>query len=187
MTDTLASGTPITHEGIPAPKKTGYSFNGWIGEKGTPLKMPNYDLTLNALFSANKYVLTYKVDNEVYRKDTIAFGDTIIPIEGPAKRGYKFDGWKGLPETMPAKNVTVNALYIQDVGVLSIGNDGLRIWTSDGSLFVYASADTPYRIYDVRGTFVAEGIAKDVTQISLPRQTVYVIEINGQRVKFIVY
>ncbi len=187
MTDTLASGTPITHEGIPAPKKTGYSFNGWIGEKGTPLKMPNYDFTLNALFSANKYVLTYKVDNEVYRKDTIAFGDTIIPIEGPAKRGYKFDGWKGLPETMPAKNITVNALYIQDVGVLSIGNDGLRIWTSDGSLFVHASDDTPYRIYDVRGTFVAEGIAKDVTQISLPRQTVYIIEINGQRIKFIVY
>lgn len=187
MKDTLASGTPITHESIPAPEKTGYTFNGWIGEKGTPLTMPTYDLTFNALFTANKYVLTYKVDDEVYQKDTIAFGDTITPIAGPAKKGYTFDGWVGLPETMPAEDITVTGLYVQSTGLSSIGNDGLRIWTSDGSLFIHASVASPYRIYDVRGILVAEGVAKDVTQIPLPRQTIYVIEINGQKAKFVVY
>ncbi|MBR3520392.1 MAG: BspA family leucine-rich repeat surface protein [Paludibacteraceae bacterium] len=187
MRDTLASGTPITHESIPAPKKTGYTFKGWVGKKGTPTTMPDYDLTFNALFTVNDYVLTYKVDDKVYQKDTIAFGDTITPIAGPAKKGYTFDGWVGLPETMPAENITVTGLYVQSTGLSSIGNDGLRIWTSDGSLFIHASVDSPYRIYDVRGSLVAGGVAKDVTQIPLPRQAIYVIELNGQKAKFVVY
>lgn len=187
MKDTLTSGTRITHEGIPAPEKTGYTFKGWVGKKGTPLTMPTYDLTFNALFSVNKYVLTYKVDDKLYQKDTIAFGDTITPIAGPAKKGYTFVRWVELPETMPAEDITVNGLYMQGTGLSSIGNDDLRIWTSDGSLFVRTSADVPYRIYDVRGTLVAGGVAKDVTQVPLPRQTVYVIEIKGQKAKFVVY
>lgn len=187
MTDTLASGTRITHESIPAPKKTGYTFKGWVGKKGTPTTMPDYDLTFNALFTVNDYVLTYKVDDAVYMKDTIAFGDTITPIAGPAKKGYTFDGWVGLPETMPAEDITVTGLYVQSTGLSSIGNDGLRIWTSDGSLFIHASADSPYRIYDARGTLIAEGVAKDVTRVPLPRQAIYVIEINGQKAKFVVY
>lgn len=187
MRDTLASGTRITHESIPAPKKTGYTFKGWIGKKGTPTTMPDYDLTFNALFTVNDYVLTYKVDDAVYMKDTIAFGDTITPIAGPAKKGYTFDGWVGLPETMPAEDITVTGLYVQSTGLSSIGNDGLRIWTSDGSLFIHASADSPYRIYDARGNLIAEGVAKDVTQVPLPRQAIYVIEIKGQKAKFVVY
>ena len=186
MRDTLASGTRITHEGIPAPKKTGHTFKGWIGKKGTPTTMPTYDLTFNAFFTVNDYVLTYKVDDIVYQQDTIAFGDTITPIAGPAKKGFTFNRWVGLPETMPAEDITVTSLYIQSTGVVSNGNDDLRIWTSDGSLFIQASVASPYRIYDVRGILVAEGVAKDVTQISLPRPTIYVIEINGQKSKFVV-
>ena len=187
MKDTLASGTRITHEGIPAPKKTGHTFKGWIGKKGTPTTMPTYDLTFNAFFTVNDYVLTYKVDDVVYQQDTIAFGDTITPIAGPAKKGYTFNRWVGLPETMPAEDITVTSLYIQSTGVVSNGNDDLRIWTSDGSLFIQASVASPYRIYDVRGNLVEKGVAKDVTQIPLPRQTIYVIEINGQKAKFVVY
>ena len=149
--------------------------------------MPTYDLTFNAFFTVNDYVLTYKVDDVVYQQDTIAFGDTITPIAGPAKKGFTFNRWVGLPETMPAEDITVTSLYIQSTGVVSNGNDNLRIWTSDGSLFIHASVASPYRIYDVRGILVAEGVAKDVTQISLPRQTIYVIEINGQKAKFVVY
>ena len=57
------------------------------------------------------YTLTYYVDGFIYKSFTIKEGETITPEPNPEKEGYTFSGWKGLPETMPAHDVTVNGTF----------------------------------------------------------------------------
>ena len=92
-----------------APWKDGHSFSGWEGLPEDML-MPDYDLEVNGWYEANRYLLTYMVDNEVYQQDSVAYGTPIEEIEGPAKEGYTFS-WGWHPETMPAYDVTITGSY----------------------------------------------------------------------------
>ena len=60
---------------------------------------------------ADKYKLTYVVDNEEYKSYEIEEGTTITPEPAPKKEGYSFSGWGEIPETMPAHDVTVNGTF----------------------------------------------------------------------------
>ena len=73
---------------------------------------------------ADKYKLTYIVDNEEYKSYEIEEGTTITPEPAPTKEGYTFSGWSEIPETMPAHDVTVT-------GTFSINKYKL-IYTVDG-------------------------------------------------------
>lgn len=73
---------------------------------------------------ADKYKLTYVVDNEEYKSYEIEEGTTITPEPAPTKEGYTFSGWSEIPETMPAHDVTVT-------GTFSINKYKL-IYTVDG-------------------------------------------------------
>ncbi|MBR1520914.1 MAG: leucine-rich repeat protein [Bacteroidaceae bacterium] len=42
------------------------------------------------------YVLTYMVDDEVYKTMEMGYGESITSIDKPAKEGYTFSGWKGI-------------------------------------------------------------------------------------------
>ena len=57
------------------------------------------------------YVLTYMVDDEVYKTMEMGYGESITSIDKPAKEGYAFSGWKGIPATMPNRDVTVTAIF----------------------------------------------------------------------------
>ena len=57
------------------------------------------------------YVLTYMVDDEVYKTMEMGYGKSITSIDKPAKEGYTFSGWKGIPATMPNRDVTVTAIF----------------------------------------------------------------------------
>ena len=87
------------------PTKEGYTFSGW---SAIPQMMPAHDVTITGTFSVNKYLLTYLVDGVEYKKYEVEYGATITPEVAPTKEGYTFSGWIGLPETMPAHDVTVN-------------------------------------------------------------------------------
>ena len=63
------------------------------------------------IIDADKYKLTYMVDGEEYKSFEIEEGETITPIAEPTKKGYTFSGWSDLPETMPAKDVTVTGTF----------------------------------------------------------------------------
>ena len=91
------------------PTKEGYSFSGWTG---LPETMPAENVTVTGMFTINKYKLTYTVDGEVHHTDSVTFAETVIPIVEPEKEGYTFSGWTGVPETMPAKDVTVTGKFI---------------------------------------------------------------------------
>lgn len=99
-------GESITSE--PEPTKEGYSFSGW---SYIPSTMPADDVTVTGSFTINKYKLTYMIDGEVYKSYDVEYGSKITAEAAPAKEGYTFNGWSGIPSTMPAKDVTVSGLF----------------------------------------------------------------------------
>lgn len=86
---------------------TGYTFSGW-GE--VPATMPGHDVNVYGTYKANDYTITYMVDGVLYQKVTVSCGDP-IPELTPIKTGYTFKGWKNLPATMPANDITVSAQF----------------------------------------------------------------------------
>lgn len=57
------------------------------------------------------YVLTYMVDGEVYKTESVAYGTELTAIATPAKEGHTFSGWSEFPETMPAEDVVVSGYF----------------------------------------------------------------------------
>ncbi len=57
------------------------------------------------------YNLIYVVDGEVYKKDVIKQGMAIVAEDNPTKEGYTFSGWSGIPDTMPANDVTITGSF----------------------------------------------------------------------------
>ena len=104
-----------------APEKEGYTFSGW---SEIPATMPNQDVTVTASFTVNKYTLTYMVDGEVYKTVEIEYGSEITPEVAPEKEGYTFSGWSEIPETMPAKDVTITGTFTVNKYTLTYMVDG---------------------------------------------------------------
>ena len=67
----------------------------------------------------NTYVLTYMVDGKAYRTVNVEEGTAITAETAPYKEGYSFAGWKNLPTTMPASDLTVSATYTVNKYVLT--------------------------------------------------------------------
>ena len=115
MTSDVAFGSTI--EPIDEPQKEGYSFNGWIG---LPNTMPAKDIVTIGTFSVNSYTVTFMIDGEIYETATVEYGTEIELPTVPEKVGYTFSGWKNVPETMPAKDIIIQASYIADTAIEDI-------------------------------------------------------------------
>ena len=99
-------GSIITAE--TEPTKEGYTFSGW---SDIPETMPANDVTVTGTFTVNKYKLAYTVDGEEYKSAEVEYGSAITAESEPTKEGYTFSGWSDIPETMPAKDVTVSGTF----------------------------------------------------------------------------
>lgn len=112
---------------IGEPTKEGYTFTGW--DNAVPATIPATDMTFNAQFSINSYILTYYVDNEIVESANTEYDEVIVPREESPREGYTFSGWDSVPERMPAHDVDVHgtfavnshtlAFYINDTQVSS--------------------------------------------------------------------
>ena len=161
-------GTKITIE--KTPEREGCTFSGW---KNLPLTMPAHDVHVTGSFTINKYELTYMVNNEVYKTYEVEYGAIIPAEEDLTKDGYAFSGWSQIPETMPAKNVTIIATFIPNKYTLTYIVDGKTYKTyevecgdilsletepaKDGYVFSGWSeipATMPARNLSVMGTFI---------------------------------
>ena len=102
-------GTEIT---VPAdPTRKGYTFKGW--DKEIPETMPAENITVKAQWEINQYTITFDTNggNEI-APITQDYGTEITAPDNPTRKGYTFKGWdKEIPETMPAKNITVKAQW----------------------------------------------------------------------------
>ena len=105
-TDSVAYGSKIS---LPEhPVREGYSFSGW---KNVPSSMPANDIEITGSFVTNGYTVTYMVDGKEYASYVVEFGAPLTLPEEPTKEGHSFSGWEGLPDTMPASDITVNAKF----------------------------------------------------------------------------
>ena len=57
------------------------------------------------------HTLTWMLDGEVFEEEEYQEGDTVTAPEAPEKEKFLFAGWKALPETMPAEDLTVTGAY----------------------------------------------------------------------------
>ena len=81
---------------------------------GIEVPAPNFEAALTASETSVEpatHTLTFLVDGATYATLSFAEGATITLPEQPEKEGYTFTGWDNLPETMPARDVTVNAVF----------------------------------------------------------------------------
>ena len=117
-TKSVVFGQPVVAP--EAPEKEGHTFAGW---KDVPETMPAHDIEIQGSYTVNSYKLTYVVDGETYKELNVEFGAEIVP-ETPEKEGYTFSGWEGLPETMPAHDVTVSGTFTVNQYKLTVYLDG---------------------------------------------------------------
>lgn len=102
-----------------------YVYNGTVKPDGYYVSYdtigvrPAMKLDLSEL----KYSIEYKdADGNVLTTQTYAYGDEIALPDDPVKDGYTFAGWDGeLPETMPAKNLSVTAKMTSKI--ISVATD----------------------------------------------------------------
>ena len=117
------------------PELEGYTFIGW--DKTIPETMPAEDVVYNAVFEANKYDVTFDLDDGNINGDTsdvvveTTYGEDIQAPADPEKEGYTFAGWEpALPDTMPAKNLEFAAQWKANANVgyvleiYEMGTDG---------------------------------------------------------------
>jgi hypothetical protein len=121
-------GTAITPEAEPT--KEGYTFSGW---SEIPETMPAHDVTIYGTFTINTYKLTYMIDDAVYKVVDYKYGETITPEPAPEGNYASFE-WVGLPETMPAKDVTVYANYVTGITDVVMKENIVRIFSPNGKV-----------------------------------------------------
>lgn len=76
-----------------------------------PENVPASDITIKGRYVPRTYILTYILDGEEYKTIEVTYGSDIQPEEISEREGYTFSGWEGLPNTMPAENVTVTGTF----------------------------------------------------------------------------
>ena len=111
-----------------APTKEGYTFSGW---SEIPGKMPAKDVTVTGSFTINKYTITYMIDGKVFMTEMVDYKSKITPPNAPVHDGYSF-AWADVPETMPARNITIYGAYTTGINALTNEEDDRQVFTPDG-------------------------------------------------------
>ena len=117
--ETLEYGAAI--EAKDAPEKEGHTFSGW---SETPETMPAGNVEITGHFTANKYLVTFVIDEETIATDSVVYATSITTPSAPEKEGYTFAGWTDVPETMPAQDVTITGSYTINSYTITYKVDG---------------------------------------------------------------
>ena len=116
------------------PEKEGYTFSGW---GGVPVTMPAEDIVLNASYIVNSYKLSLYIDGELYGEEMLEYGAEIVLKDPEVAEGREFEGWKDVPETMPAHDLAVygTTSEVNSVAGVSFDDDTLvNVFTVNGVL-----------------------------------------------------
>ena len=92
------------------PEKEGYTFEGWNND--IPETMPANALTFTATWTINNYTLRFVIghgENDIVSQ--VNYNAAVAAPANPEVAGYGFTAWDiAIPGTMPAHNVTINAI-----------------------------------------------------------------------------
>ena len=122
----VEEGTLI--EEMPFTAKEGYEFEGWY-DGDTRVDFP-YEVTDAKVFMARwkvkQYTITFdSAGGSEVEPVTQDYGSVVEAYAEPEKEHYTFAGWEPrLPETMPAQNLTVRAVWTPLRYKLSFDTDG---------------------------------------------------------------
>ncbi len=99
---------------VEQPVRKGYTFTGWTPE--LPEKIPNEDVTYQAQWRKNSYLVQFVSEGTVLKEYTLSYGDAIPAQEEPNREGYTFVSWdKNVPETVSDENVKNGKLVFKAV------------------------------------------------------------------------
>ena len=162
VSDSIEYGSTIV-----APEVTGregYTFSGWNEVSET---MPAEDVVFNGFFTINKYLVTFKIGDEVISSESLEYGANIVAPEAPEKKGHSFNGWGEVAKTVPASDLTYEGSYSVNSYLLTYMVDG-EIVQSDsiayGTKLVTPKAPTKEgHTFSGWGKVPATMPAKDVT------------------------
>ena len=134
------------------PEKEGHTFVGW---SEVPETMPAEDITIEAIFTVNSYLVTFFVDGEKYHEESVEFATKIPLVEEPVKVGYIFSGWRNVPQTMPARDLDIHGtFFIADTGIEEMKeemkNEKVEIYNLKGERFINKE-NLPEGIYIING------------------------------------
>ncbi len=125
---------------LTATANTGYTFTNWTLNGVEVSTDAAYTFTVEAAgdyvanFTINSYTVTYMDDNDVLDVQTYDFGQSITPIDDPAKVGHTFTGWNPeLPEFMPAEDLTVFAQWQVNSYVITVAAEPAEAGTVTGA------------------------------------------------------
>ena len=165
-TNVVVFGEPVVAPEAPA--KEGHTFVGW---QNVPETMPAHDVEILGSYTVNQYKLTYMVDGVNYKEYTVDYGTAITAEAYPEKEGHTFSGWDGLPETMPAHDITVN-------GYFTVNKYKLTIYLNDE---VYSSEDVEFgTILKIEEPMVPDGYQFDGWTTEIPEtMPAYDLDIYG--------
>ena len=93
----------------PTPDEAENLFGGW---DNLPPTMPSHDLHITGSLTARLYSLNYMADGELcFHLDLPVGAPLPKEVEVPSKEGFAFCGWDKHYATMPAHDLTLNAVY----------------------------------------------------------------------------
>ena len=115
----------------PVPVKEGHTFAGW--DVAVPATIPAEDMTFNATWTVNQYVMTFVLNNgepDVVR--TLDFGTELTAPTNVTKTGYVLTGWEPeLPATVPSGNMTFSAIWALEEYTLTYNLAGGQLAQGD--------------------------------------------------------
>ena len=136
-TVSTAYGAGVNPQEIPT--KEGHALAGWAYEGTTDVVVsPDGTTTVNmivdglkfdAVWTVQKYSLSYRnYNNTEFQTFEVEYGtpaaEMPVPDADPVRTGYYFNGWTGIPETMPASQVRVTPDFQLETYTLKFNTDG---------------------------------------------------------------
>ncbi len=123
---------------VPEFKRRGYTPQ-WMD---VPSTMPAKDTLVIGEYIPNHYELTFKIENEIFRVVSVAYGDTIqLPTDVPQKYEYVFT-WDQHPITMPYDTLTINGHYDERSDTTLAGGLNYRLYMVQRKAEVIKGKDT---------------------------------------------
>ena len=137
-TETVAYNGTNTPPAYTAPE--GYTFSGWATQTITG------DVTIPATLTKNSYTVNYYLyatDTTPIATYTIPYGDPVTQPADPDVPGKEFIGWSANPETMPAQNLDIYAVFSDESYTVTINDEnGTLITTIDNLVYGNIINDT---------------------------------------------
>lgn len=154
--------------------------------------------TDNTLFAEYRYIITFLVEGEVIKTDTLAYGASVCVPGEPVKEGHTFSGWGEVPELMPASCITINGaftvntykvyyyvgdklVHTAEVTYGEVIPEYIYEPATEGDVFVGWVGET-YETMPAHDVTYIANIVTGIDQLTIEKTQMKIYDLNGRRV-----